>query len=47
MDNTKPKRLEGRGKERKIKIKREEEGPTRPDQQDLSYKQYPMTARAT
>ena len=47
MEDTKPKRLEGRGKERKIKIKRAEEGPTRPDQQDLSYKQYPMTARAT
>jgi hypothetical protein len=47
MDNTKPKRLEGRGKERKIKIKREEKEPTRPDKQDLSYKQYPMTVRAT
>ena len=45
MEDTKPKNR--RGEEKKEKIKREEQKPTRPDQQDLSYKQYPMTARAT
>lgn len=35
MEDTKPKNR--RGEDKKEKIKREEQKPTRPDQQDLSY----------